>query len=265
MKIGIIGCAGRMGRMLAAETLATNGCELAGGTERAGSDALGQDLGALAGSGPIGVAVTDDAAALFESADVIIDFTVASTARGHAELAARYGTALVLGTTGLDDMTQGAVQQASESAAIVQAANFSLGVNLLLGLSEQVAGILGDDYDIEIVEMHHRHKVDAPSGTALALGQAAAKGRGVDLDQVAERVRDGHTGARTRGDIGFATLRGGDVVGDHSVIFAADGERIELVHKATSRAVFVKGAIRAAMWSASQPPGLYSMRDVLGL
>ena len=265
MKIGIIGCAGRMGRMLVAETLATDGCELAGGTERPGSDALGQDLGTLAGAGPVGVAVTDDTAALFDAADVIIDFTVATTALGHAELAARHGTALVLGTTGLDDATQGAVQQAAGSAAIVQAANFSLGVNLLMGLTKQVAGLLGDDYDIEIIEMHHRHKVDAPSGTALALGQAAATGRGVDLDQVSERVRDGHTGARTRGDIGFATLRGGDVIGDHTVVFAADGERVELTHKATSRGVFVKGAIRAAMWSASQPSGLYSMRDVLGL
>lgn len=265
MKIGIVGCAGRMGRMLIAETLATAGCELAGGTEQAGGDLIGHDLGTLAGLDPVGVMATDNPAALFDAADVIIDFTVAATAQGHAKLAGQYGTALVLGTTGLDAAAQDAVEKASGSAAIVQAANFSLGINLLLGLTEQVAGILGDDYDIEIVEMHHRHKVDAPSGTALALGQAAADGRGVDLETVSERVRDGHTGARTKGDIGFATLRGGDVVGDHTVLFAADGERIELTHKATSRAVFVKGAVRSAVWSSSQPPGLYSLRDVLGL
>jgi len=265
MKIGIVGCAGRMGRMLMAETVATAGCELVGGTERAGGDFVGHDLGVLAGLEPLGITATDDPAALFDAADVVIDFTVAATAQGHADLAGRYGTALILGTTGLDTAAQEAVEQASRRAAIVQAANFSLGVNLLLGLTERVAGILGDDYDIEIVEMHHRHKVDAPSGTALALGRAAAAGRGVDLDAVSDRVRDGHTGARRKGDIGFATLRGGDVVGDHTVLFAADGERIELTHKATSRAVFVKGAVRSAVWSSWQPPGLYSLRDVLGL
>ena len=264
MKIGIVGCAGRMGRMLIAETLANDGCELAGGTEQAGSDFIGQDLGVLAGGDAFGITATDDAAALFEAADVVIDFTIAATTENHAGLAGHYGTALVLGTTGLGAAAQAAVERASGSAAVVQAANFSLGVNLLMGLSRQVAGVLGDDYDIEIVEMHHRHKVDAPSGTALALGQAAAAGRGVDLEKVSERVRDGHTGARTTGDIGFATLRGGDVVGDHTVMFAADGERLELTHKATSRAVFVKGAVRAAIWSAGQKPGLYSMGHVLG-
>ncbi len=264
MKIGIVGCAGRMGRMLVAEALATDGCDLAGGTEFSGSEHVGSDLGVLAGQDSVGMIAGEDPAALFEASDVIIDFTIAATTEGHAGLAARYGTALVLGTTGLDAAAQTAVESAATSAAIVQAANFSLGVNLLMGLTEQVAGVLGDDYDIEIVEMHHRHKVDAPSGTALALGQSAAAGRGVDLESVSERVRDGHTGARTKGDIGFATLRGGDVVGDHTVIFAADGERVELTHKATSRAVFVKGAVRAAVWSGGKPPGLYSMADVLG-
>ena len=264
MKIGIVGCAGRMGRMLVAEVLATDGCELAGGTEHSGSEHLGADLGVLAGQEAVGIAASDDATALFDAADVVIDFTIAATTENHATLAGQHGTALVLGTTGLDAAAQGAVENAAKSAAIVQAANFSLGVNLLMGLTEQVAGILGDDYDIEVVEMHHRHKVDAPSGTALALGQSAAAGRGVDLEAVSERVRDGQTGARTKGDIGFATLRGGDVVGDHTVIFAADGERVELTHKATSRAVFVKGALRAAMWSGTKPPGLYAMADVLG-
>ena len=147
---------------------------------------------------------------------------------------------------------------------VVFAANMSIGVNLLLGLTQQVAGLLGEDYDIEVVEMHHRHKVDAPSGTALALGHAAAAGRGVDLEAVSRRVRDGHTGARPRGEIGFATLRGGDVVGEHTVVFAGDGERIEITHKSASRAIFVRGAVRAAQWVAGKPPGLYSMRDVLG-
>jgi len=157
------------------------------------------------------------------------------------------------------------LRQVSEKCAIVQAANMSVGVNVLLGLTKQAAGILGEDYDIEIVEMHHRHKVDAPSGTALALGAAAAEGRGVDLEKASQRVRDGHTGARNRGDIGFATLRGGDVVGDHTVVFAAEGERIELTHKASSREIFARGAVRAALWAGDKPPGLYTMRDVLGL
>ncbi len=264
MKIGIVGCAGRMGRMLIAEVLANAACELAGGTELAGGEFIGQDLGVLAGGEAAGMVAGDNAAALFEAADVVIDFTVAATTEGHAAFAAQYGTALVLGTTGLDAVQQSAVDAAAKSTVIVQAANFSLGVNLLMGLSQQVAGLLGDDYDIEIVEMHHRHKVDAPSGTALALGRAAAAGRGVDLDKVSDRVRDGHTGARKKGDIGFATLRGGDVVGDHTVMFAADGERLELTHKATSRAVFVKGALRAAMWAPDKSPGKYSMADVLG-
>jgi len=157
------------------------------------------------------------------------------------------------------------LKDAATMATIVQAANMSVGVNVLLGLAEQTAATLGDDYDIEIVEMHHRDKVDAPSGTALALGRAVADGRGVDLEQVSQRVRDGHTGPRKTGDIGFATLRGGDIVGDHTVIFAGPGERIELTHKASDRAVFARGAIRAALWTAGQKPGLYSMRDVLGL
>jgi 4-hydroxy-tetrahydrodipicolinate reductase len=165
----------------------------------------------------------------------------------------------------LGNEEQAAIAKASNSVAVIQAANFSVGVNLLLALTSQVASVLGNDYDIEVLEMHHRHKVDAPSGTALALGQAAANGRDVDLGAVSERVRDGQTGARSPGNIGFATLRGGDVVGDHSLIFAADGERIELNHKASSRTVFARGAVRSAKWCENKAPGLYSMRDVLGL
>lgn len=195
----------------------------------------------------------------------MIDFTVQAVARRHADLAARHGVALVIGTTGLEPDDQTAIAAAADVVPVVQAANMSVGVNLLLGLTEKVAATLGDDYDIEIVEMHHRHKVDAPSGTALALGRAAAAGRETSLDAVAQRVRDGRIGARRQGDIGFATLRGGDVVGEHTVIFAADGERIEITHRATSRSVFARGAIRAALWTHGQPAGLYSMRQVLGL
>lgn len=265
MKIGIVGCAGRMGRMLVAETLATEGAILAGGTEHAESPFLGQDIGQLAGKENAGLPVGSDTEALFAAADVVIDFTLPMATIPHAEAAVRNGTAWVLGTTGLSTADQQAVDKAAETIAVLQAANYSVGVNLLQRLTRQVAEVLGNDYDIEILEMHHRHKVDAPSGTALVLGKAAAEGRGVDLDTVSQRVRDGHTGARIPGDIGFATLRGGDVAGDHSVIFAADGERLELTHKASNRGVFAKGAVRGAQWIAGKSPGLYSMQDVLGL
>ena len=265
MKIGVVGCAGRMGMMIARECLATNGCVLVGGSERAGSAAVGKDLGALVGGEPLGVVVTDDAAALFAAAQVVIDFTSPEATARHAALAAEHGAALVVGSTGLNADHLAALAAAGGKVAVVQAANMSLGVNLLLGLVEQVARTLDDGFDIEIVEMHHKHKVDAPSGTALALGRAAATGRGVELDQVANRVRDGLTGPRRRGDIGFATLRGGDVVGDHTVIFAGEGERIEITHKAGGRQIFARGAVRAALWTAGRAPGLYGMRDVLGV
>ena len=260
MKIGIVGCAGRMGQMLVHTVAETAGAELAGGTELPGSPAVGKPVI----GGAEGLRVTDDAAALFAASDAVIDFTLPGATVGHAELAAEHCTPLILGTTGLSEIEQAAVDRAAEKTAVVQAANFSLGVNLLLNLTRQVAGILGDDYDIEIVEMHHRHKVDAPSGTALALGVAAAEGRGVDLTEKSQRVRDGHTGERRPGDIGFATLRGGDVVGEHTVLFAGQAERLELTHKATSRAIFARGAVRAALWTEGKVPGLYSMRDVLG-
>ncbi|MBT4932006.1 MAG: 4-hydroxy-tetrahydrodipicolinate reductase [Rhodospirillaceae bacterium] len=265
MKVGIVGCAGRMGRMLVAETLATDGCALIGGTEHAESPFLGSDLAALAGIDNAGLVVGSDTNALFAEADVVIDFTLPQATIDHADAAVKSGTALVLGTTGLGVAEQMAIEKAAESVTVIQAANYSVGVNLLMALTTQVSGLLDNDYDIEIVEMHHRHKVDAPSGTALALGQAAADGRGVDLQSVSERVRDGHTGERTAGDIGFATLRGGDVVGEHSVVFAAEGERIELTHKASSRTLFARGAVRSALWCEGKPAGLYSMADVLGL
>ena len=263
-KIGIVGCAGRMGRMLVREVLSTPDCTLSGGTEPAG-EAVGMDMGLLVGDRPVGVAVTTDAAALFAVSDAIIDFTVPAATKRHADLALATGKALVIGTTGLDADVLAAITAASKQAAVVRSANMSVGVNVLLALTQKLAATLGADYDIEIVEMHHRHKVDAPSGTALALGEAAAKGRGVSLSNAARRSRDGQVGARPVGEIGFATLRGGDVVGDHTVIFAADGERIEITHKASSREVFAKGAVRAAQWSAGRGPGLYSMADVLDL
>ncbi len=266
MKIGVLGCAGRMGRALLAEIVDTDGCTLAGGTEAAGHPALGQDLGTLLGTDDFGQTVGDDAEALIAASDAVIEFSTAEATLRHAELAARFGTAQVIGTTGLDDETSARIKAAAARTPIVWAANMSLGVNLLLGLTERVARTLGPEaFDIEIVEIHHRHKIDAPSGTALALGEAAARGRGVPLADVADRGRDGVTGARNTGSIGFAALRGGDVVGDHSVVFAGLGERIELTHKAADRKIYARGAVHAARWLNGRPPGVYDMTDVLGL
>lgn len=265
MRIGITGCAGRMGRMLVETVLATDGVTLAGGTESSNHAALGADVGTLAGTAPTDLIVTDDVAGLCGVSDVIIDFTAPAASARHAHLAAQSGVAFVCGTTGLNDSQKAELKTASGTVAVVFAANMSVGVNLLQGLTRRVATLLGEDYDIEIVEMHHKHKADAPSGTALALGQAAADGRQIALDTASVRVRDGHTGPRVDGSIGFATLRGGDVVGEHTVIFAGPGERIELSHKAASRTIFANGAVRAAKWVAGRPAGLYSMRDVLGL
>jgi 4-hydroxy-tetrahydrodipicolinate reductase len=265
MKIGILGCGGRMGRMLMAQVTKTDGAELAGGSEVRGSPLVGQDLGALTALGDVGIAVTENTEEVFAASDVVIDFTLPKATINHAELAMKHHTGLVLGTTGLGDDQQAVVEAAAQETRVVQAPNMSVGVNILFAMAKKAAALMDEDYDIEIVEMHHRHKVDAPSGTALGLGKAVAEGRGVDLDAVSDRVRDGHTGARVRGNIGFATLRGGDVAGDHTVIFAADGERIELGHKASSREVFARGAVRAALWLEGKPNGLYSMQDVLGL
>jgi 4-hydroxy-tetrahydrodipicolinate reductase len=266
MRIGVLGCAGRMGRAVIAEVLAAEGCTLAGGVDRSEHPALGQDLGTLVGEGPVGVTAGDDAAALIELADVVIEFSAPDATAAHVALAATNGTGHVIGTTGLGEAQEQAIRAAARRTAIMRAANMSLGVNLLLGLTEQVARALGPDgFDIEILEMHHRHKVDAPSGTALALGDAAARGRGVDLTAAADRGRDGLTGARKPGAIGFAALRGGDVVGDHVVIFAGAGERIELTHRATDRRIYARGAVTAARWLHGRAPGLYAMADVLGL
>jgi len=264
--IGVAGCAGRMGQMLVHEIARTEGCKLAGGTEAPGKNTvLGRDLGELSGLGTLGLRVGDDPAALFARVDAVLDFTTPAATLQHVALAAANGTVHVIGTTGIDANGAKAIEAAARNAAIVWSPNMSVGVNLLLALVEQVAATLDPRYDIEIVEMHHRHKVDAPSGTALGLGRAAAKGRGVAFEGAAQRARDGHTGAREPGKIGFAALRGGDVVGDHSVIFAGDGERIELTHRAAGRQIYAQGAVRAALWAQGRPAGLYSMRDVLGL
>ena len=262
--IGIVGAAGRMGLALTRAVSEAEGCRVIAATEMSGHGALGADIGTLAGRDALGVAVTEDAGALFAAADAVLDFTAPAATAAHGALAAENGTVLVTGTTGLEAAQQAAIEAAASSVAVVQAANFSVAVNLAIALVEQTARLLDADFDIEIVEMHHRHKVDAPSGTALGLGRAAAKGRGVELDAVAERGRDGITGARERGAIGFASLRGGDVVGEHTVVFAGPAERLEITHKAAGREIFARGAVRAALWVADKPAGLYSMADVLG-
>ncbi len=264
-RIGIVGCGGRMGRMLIQEISETPDCAVAGGADAPGSAAIGRDLGELAGLEPLGLVAGSDRAALFAASDVVIDFTVPGATVAHAALASEHHRALVIGTTGLDAAQSAAVAEAARRTPIVWAPNMSPAVTLLIELVGMVAQRLGPDYDIEVLEMHHRHKIDAPSGTALALGRAAAAGRAVALDEVAQRVRDGHTGPRRSGDIGFATLRGGDVAGEHTVIFATAGERLEISHKATSRQLFARGAVRAARWVIGKPPGLYDMKDVLGL
>jgi len=264
-RIAVIGCAGRMGRMLVREIVGTDGCALAGGLAKPGSAALGQDLGELAGLRRLGLAASDDANQVLRDSDVGIEFTTAGATAEHAQVAARHGKPLVIGTTALEEREERAVRDAATRVPIVWAANTSLGINLLLGLVAQVAKRLGPEWDVEIVEMHHRAKVDAPSGTALALGRAAADARGVLFEEVAQRGRDGITGPRRPGAIGFAALRGGDAVGDHSVIFAGMGERLELTHRATNRAIYSTGAVRAAQWLVGRPPGLYGMNDVLGL
>ena len=265
MKIAVIGAGGRMGRSLVQAVHATPGVVVSGGIERAGSPLLGQDVGAVAGVGDLGVKMTDDALELIARSDAVLDFTIPQVSVEIAGLAANARIVHVLGTTGLSETDQAAVAAAARHATIIKAGNMSLGVNLLVALTKRVAQVLDEDFDIEVLEMHHKHKIDAPSGTALMLGQAAAEGRGISHKDRSVRVRDGHTGARNRGDIGYATLRGGNVVGEHTVIFAADGERIELTHKATDRGLFARGGVRAALWGRGKPPGLYSMMDVLGL
>jgi 4-hydroxy-tetrahydrodipicolinate reductase len=264
MKIAVMGVAGRMGQELV-RAVKEAGSTLVGAIEKAGSPAIGQDAGVVAGIGPLGVPITSDPLDVIVNCDGILDFTTPAATVEFAALAANARAVHVIGTTGLSEADELQIAAAARHAPIIKAGNMSLGVNLLVALTRRVAEALDEDFDIEIVEMHHKHKVDAPSGTALMLGKAAAEGRGVDLAQRSIRARDGVTGARPRGDIGFATLRGGSVVGDHKVIFAGLGERIELAHIAGDRSIFARGAVKAALWGKGKAPGLYSMSDVLGL
>jgi 4-hydroxy-tetrahydrodipicolinate reductase len=266
MGLVVVGAAGRMGQTLIRTVYAMGGARIVGAVERQGSPHLGADAGVLAGVGPIGVILSDDPLPVFAKADGVLDFTTPAASVGFASHAAEAGVVHVIGTTGCSADDDARIATAARQTAIVKSGNMSLGVNLLAVLVEQAARALdASDFDIEVLEMHHRHKVDAPSGTALLLGEAAAAGRSVGLAGQSVRVRDGHTGARKAGTIGFATLRGGSVVGDHSVILAGTGERITLSHHAEDRAIFARGAVKAALWARGRKPGLYSMRDVLGL
>ena len=266
MRLIVNGAAGRMGRMIIKTMQETPGFKLAGALERPGAPTLGQDAGTVAGlAAPLGCALTDDAWALMMGADGIVDFAAPAASVEMAGLAAQARIAHVIGTTGLSGEDVEKIAAAARHAPIVRSGNMSLGVNLLASLVREAARALGAEFDIEIVEMHHRMKVDAPSGTALMLGQAAAEGRGIELGQHSARGRDGLTGARKAGDIGFAALRGGTVIGEHSVIFAGEGERIVLSHHAEDRVLFARGALKAALWARDRKPGLYAMADVLGL
>jgi 4-hydroxy-tetrahydrodipicolinate reductase len=265
MRLVVVGAAGRMGRTLVKAVAETDGVGLGGAIERESSPALGQDAGALAGVGPLDVPVTDDPLPAFAAADGVLDFTTPAATVEFAALAAQARIVHVVGTTGLAEADFAKLKAASRHARVVQSGNMSLGVNLLAALVRQAAAALGEFWDIEILEMHHRMKVDAPSGTALLLGEAAAQGRGIALAENEVRTRDGQTGARPAGAVGFASLRGGTVVGEHSVVFAGPHERIELSHRAEDRGLFARGAIRAALWAQERKPGYYTMADVLGL
>jgi 4-hydroxy-tetrahydrodipicolinate reductase len=265
MRLIVAGAGGRMGRTLIKAIVEADGLSLAGAVEAKGSAVIGRDAGELAGLGANGIAVAVDPAPLLAKADGLVDFTIPAATVALAELAARAGKVHIIGTTGLSGENEKLVAQAAKNAAIVKSGNFSMGVNLIAALAKRVAKTLDDSFDIEIFEMHHNKKIDAPSGTALMFGRAAAEGRGIDLAQHSARGRDGETGARKQGDIGFASLRGGSVVGEHSVIFAGPAERVELIHRAEDRMIFARGALKAALWARGQKPGLYSMADVLGL
>jgi 4-hydroxy-tetrahydrodipicolinate reductase len=263
--IAVAGVSGRMGQMLVRAVYETPGARLSGVTERHGHDWIGRDLGEVMGGTANGTIVSDDPLEVFARSQAVLDFTTPQATLLHAEIAAQARLVHVIGTTGLERDQLEALAAVARHAVIVRAGNMSLGVNLMTVLTRRMAAVLGPEFDIEIVEMHHKNKVDAPSGTALMLGEAAAAGRRVNLADVSESGRDGITGARTEGDIGFSALRGGDVVGEHEVIFAGAGERISVSHMATDRMLFARGAIRAALWGQGQHPGQYDMLDVLGL
>jgi 4-hydroxy-tetrahydrodipicolinate reductase len=265
MRLVVAGAGGRMGRTLVKAIADSDEFALVGALEDARSPLIGWDAGVLAGLPENRVKLTGDAAPLLANADGIVDFTTPTATLEFAALAAKAGKVHIIGTTGLSAADETKIKDAAKGAVIVKSGNMSLGVNLLAALTKRVARTLDNSFDIEILEMHHNQKVDAPSGTALMLGRAAAEGRSIALDKQAVKSRDGHTGARKSGDIGFAALRGGTVVGEHSVIFAGAAERVELTHKAEDRMIFARGALHAARWARAQKPGLYSMMDVLGL
>ncbi len=263
--IVITGASGRMGQMLIKTVTESDKVRLVGAVERDGHAWVGRDVGEAMGGAALGVTVTDEPLEAFAKAQAVIDFTAPAATIAFAKLAAQARAVHVIGTTGMTDEDIAQLEPCARHAVIVRAGNMSLGVNLLTKLTQQVAAALDEDFDIEIIEAHHRHKVDAPSGTALMLGEAAAAGRGVDLKDVTDSGRDGITGARKRGDIGFTAIRGGDIIGEHDVMFACDGEQIILRHKATDRSLFAKGALKAAIWGQGQKPGEYDMLNVLGL
>jgi 4-hydroxy-tetrahydrodipicolinate reductase len=265
MRLIVAGAGGRMGRTLVKAIAETDGVVLVGALDAASSAVIGRDAGELAGLGANGIRVEVDPAPLLDKADGLIDFTIPAATITFAGIAAMKGLVHVIGTTGLSPENEKLIALAAQRTVIVKSGNFSLGVNLVAALVRRVARTLDQEFDVEIVEMHHNKKIDAPSGTALMFGRAAAEGRNIDLASRSERGRDGHTGARRPGDIGFASLRGGSVVGDHTVVFAGPAERIELSHKAEDRMIFARGAVKAAMWAHGRKPGLYSMADVLGL
>lgn len=265
MKVGILGAAGRMGRTLIEAVLDSQGLTLAAAVDAPGSSLIGADAGELVGRGKLGVLLSDDLAKVVNDAEVFIDFTLPEATEQHLAVCKAAGRKLVIGTTGLTDAQKAKLQAAGKEIGICFAANYSVGVTLCLSLLETASRILGDEVDIEVIEAHHRHKIDAPSGTALAMGEVIANTLGRDLKECAVYGREGRTGARDRKTIGFETIRGGDIVGEHTVMFIADGERVEVTHKATSRMNFARGAVRAAGWLGSAAPGVYDMRDVLGL
>lgn len=269
MQLAISGAAGRMGQTLIRLAAQQREIEIMGAIEAPGHSAIGRDAGELAGAGALGVPVTDDALGVVVNANALIDFSTPEASVDLAGLAAQARIVHVIGTTGLEAPHMAPIEAAARHATIIRAGNFSLGVNLLTQLTRLAAERLGEDFDIEIVEMHHRHKIDAPSGTALMLGEAAAQGRRVPLAEVSERGRNGITGARRKGRIGFSSVRGGGIVGEHTVIFAGEGERLQFTHIAEDRSIFARGALRAAEWGwnegkGNRGPGLFSMADVLG-
>ena len=264
-RVGVVGAAGKMGKSLVAMIQESPDLDLAAAVDQPGQQAIGRDAGTVAGIDDAGVFITDDLAQVVAEIDVLIDFTIAVATEKNMEICHNAGTRMVIGTTGLSESQIVRLDEISSSVPVVFASNYSIGVNATFQLVEMAAGIFGDTVDVEIIESHHRHKVDAPSGTAISLGEHVATGLGRDLASVSQHGRQGLTGARDRETIGFHAVRGGEIVGEHTVMFIAAGERLEITHRAQSRTNFAEGALRAAGWVVSQPPGRFDMLDVLGL